>query len=142
MRGIFTCIVVGIISFNVQAQSIVGTWQLISQTSCIDNEIEADDEVDALVADMKSRSNGTNSVIEFKDNNTGSESIRMIESRKSNKSSSFMYKVDGDLLYLLDKKSHLLIGSYEIERLTTDSLIFSNTARACETRVFAKISSK
>jgi hypothetical protein len=120
----------------------VGTWQLISQTSCMENELEEDDDTDELVADMKSRSGGTSSVIEFKDNNMGSESIKMIETRKSSKSSNFMYKVDGDILYLLDKKSHLLIGSYDIERLTTDSLIFSNAKRACETRIFAKISSK
>ncbi len=142
MKIIFTCIVVGFFSFHVRSQSIVGTWQLVSQTTCLESEMEEDEETNELLNNMKSQSRGTNSVIEFKDNNMGSESLKMIDKRKANKTSNFMYKVDGDVLYMLDKKSHLLIGSYDIERLTSDSLIFSNAARACETRIFVKIGVK
>ncbi len=125
------------------SQSLVGTWQLVRQTTCLSDELGGEDpETDELVTDMQSRSSGTASVIRFKDNTNGEENIRMFDSRKSTKLNSFLYKFDGNTLHLLDKKSRLLLGSYTIESFTADSLIFSNAARACETRVFVKVSEK
>ena len=124
-------------------QSIIGTWQLVNQTTCMDSELgEQDEDVEDLVADMKSRDSGTNSIIRFKDNANGEENLRMVGSRKSNKLNSFMYKFDGNSIYLLDKKSKLLLGSYIVESISTDSLIFSNAARACEMRVFVRVKDK
>lgn len=139
---LFVFLLVFSISFA-NAQSLIGTWQLVNQTTCLSEEIDTEDaETDELINDMESRSSGTNSVIRFKDNMSGEENIRMFESRKSSKLNSFLYKFDGSTLYLLDKKSKLLLGSYTIESFTSDSLIFSNAARACETRVFVKVSEK
>ena len=105
----------------------------------MDEEIETSEDEDELVADLQSRHTGTASVMEFKNNSTGSENLRIMDSRKSSKTSSFMYKVEADVLYLLDKKSRLLKGSYDIEKLTSDSLVFSNAARACETWILIRI---
>lgn len=128
------------IVFEAFPQSLVGTWQLVNQTTCIGDELEEDDaETAALVEEMKSMSGGTSKVLRFKDNQNGEESIRLITTRKSAKVNSFMYKFDGDNLYLLDKKSRLLLGSYIVETVSSDSLIFSNKARPCETRVFVRI---
>ena len=139
---LFVFLLVFSISFA-NAQSLIGTWQLVNQTTCLSEEIDTEDaETDELINDMESRSSGTNSVIRFKDNMSGEENIRMFESRKSSKLNSFLYKFDGSSLYLLDKKSKLLLGSYTIESFTSDSLIFSNAVRACETRVFVKVSEK
>ena len=127
----------------VAGQSLIGTWQLVNQTSCIDDELGEDEEdTQELLADMKSRNSGTNSVIRFKDNANGEENVRMIGSRKSTRMNSFMYKFDGSNIYLLDKKSKLLLGSYIIESITSDSLIVSNAARVCDMKVFVKISDK
>jgi hypothetical protein len=125
------------------AQSLIGTWQLVKQSTCLSEELgEEDAETEELVLDMQSQSSGTNSVIRFKDNSSGEENVRIINSRKSSRLNTFLYKFDGNNLYLLDKKSKLLLGSYTIENFTADSLIFSNAARPCETRVFVKISEK
>lgn len=124
-------------------QSLIGTWQLVNQTNCVDDELgEEDEDTEELIGDMKSRDSGTNSVIRFKDNTNGEENIRMIGSRKSTRMNSFMYKFDGNNIYLLDKKSKLLLGSYIVESITPDSLIFSNAARVCEMKVFVKVSDK
>lgn len=145
MRILLTFLLIPLGIFSVKSQSIVGTWQLTSQTSCLDVSLAEDDdaetdEEDDLVAEMKNMSDGgTNSVIRFKDNQTGAESIRMIDSRRSTKKNNFLYKLDDGNLYILDKKSRLLLGSYEIERLTSDSLIFTNARKACETRVFVRV---
>jgi hypothetical protein len=50
-----------------------------------------------------------------------------------------LYKYTGDALYILDKRSQTIIETFTIEQLSADSLIISNSARACETKVFVKI---
>lgn len=128
-------------TFIVKAQSIVGTWQLVDQTTCLENEMPSDDnETASLEEDLKNMSSGTPRVIRFKENQSGEESVHIVDSRKSSKMNNFLYKVDGNNLYILDKKSRLLLGSYEIEKLTADSLVFSNAARACETRILIRTS--
>lgn len=124
---------------GLHAQSIVGKWQLTSRSTCLDDDMETTEEEDELVSEMESRQSGTASVIEFKENKTGSENLRIMDKRKSTRTSSFLYKVDGEVLYLLDKKSRLLKGTFDIEKLSGDSLVFSNAARACETWILVRI---
>lgn len=142
MKAYLTLVLIAgnLIIFEARPQTIVGTWQLIRQTTCLDEEMDTDEETSELVDDMESRSRGTGSVIRFKDNNTGDESLRMIDSRKSSGKQPFLYRFDGEKLYLLDKKSQTIVGSYDVENLTPDSLIFTNATRVCETRVFVRVS--
>jgi hypothetical protein len=123
------------------AQSIVGRWQLIKQSSCVDDEVGAlgDEESQLLVDEMKAMSGATPQVIEFRSNKTGQESTKIISSRKSYNSRSFLYRYDENGLYFLDKKSRTIIEGFTVERLEGDSLIISNTERVCETKVFVRI---
>ena len=126
--------------FSMRSQSIVGTWQLVEKTSCLDDDVQdEDEEIAELIEEMKSMSGGTNRVIVFKDNLSGEENVKIFESRKAHKMNNFLYKIDGNNLYILDKKSRLLVGSYEVERLSTDSLVFSHMKRPCETRIFVRV---
>ncbi len=120
------------------AQSIVGKWQLTRQTSCVEEEIEDDESAD-LVNDMKSRASADIQVLQFKENNSAEENTRIINSRKSYNSKALLYKYTGDALYILDKRSKTIIETFTVEQLSADSLIISNSARACETKVFVKI---
>lgn len=119
------------------AQSIVGKWQLMRQTSCIEEEL-SDDEA-GLVSDMKSRSSADIQVLQFKENNSAEESTKIISNKRSYNSKALLYKFTGDALYILDKRSKTIIEAFTVEKLSADSLIISNSARACETRVFVKI---
>lgn len=142
MRPLLIFLVAGFsgIVFEAFPQSLLGTWQLVNQTTCIGDNLEEEDaETAALAEEMKSMSGGTSKVIRFKDHQNGEESIRLITTRKSTKVNSFMYKYDGENLYLLDKKSRLLLDSYIVDTISADSLIFSNKARPCEMRVFVRI---
>jgi len=125
------------------AQSLVGKWQLVKQTTCIEADLaadEADEETEDLVNEMKSRSSaGTTSVVQFKDNRSGEESTKILFKRKDYGSKNFLYKVDGSTLYILDKKSQTISESYVIEKLEGDNLILSNSSRACDTKVFVRI---
>jgi hypothetical protein len=123
-----------------QAQSIVGRWQLVKQSSCVEDELGgSDDDAQALVDDMKSMSGSTPQVLELKDNNTGQESTKIISKKKSYNSKSFMYRYNENGLYFLDKKSKTIIEGYTVERLEGDSLIISNASRVCETKIFVRI---
>jgi hypothetical protein len=123
-----------------QAQSIVGQWQLMKQSNCVDDEISMEGSgVEDVAEDMKAMSGGTPQVLELRENNSGQESTRIISKRKSYNSKSFLYRFDGSALYILDKKSRTIIEGFTVEKLDSDSLIISNTSRACETRVFVRI---
>jgi hypothetical protein len=141
MKAILIIALVSIPFFG-GAQSLVGKWQLVKQTTCIEADLEADeaDETSELVDEMKSRSSaGSTSVIQFKDNRSGEESTQILFKRKDYGRQSFLYKLDGSTLYILDKRSQTISETYVVEKLEGDSLILSNSARACDTKVFVRI---
>jgi hypothetical protein len=122
------------------AQSIVGRWQLVKQSTCVDDEVsQADDSTQVLIDDMKSMSGAAPEILEFRPNNTGQESTKIISKKKSYNSKSFMYRFNDSGLYFLDKKSQTIIEGYTVERLEADSLIISNSSRVCETKIFVRL---
>ena len=125
-----------------RAQSLIGKWQLVKQTSCLDDDdAVAVDELgmQEVADDMKSRAGSSAQVLQLKDNNAGEENTRIISRKKTYNSRSFLYKYDGTSLHFLDKKSRTIIESFTVEKLAGDSLIISNVSRACETKVFVRI---
>lgn len=122
------------------SQSIVGTWQLVKQTTCMDDDTELSaDGAEELLQDMKKMGGPTAQVLRLKDNNTGDESTKIISKKKSYNSNAFLYKFNGTSVYFLDKKSKTIIEGFTVEKLQADSLIISNSARACETKIFVKL---
>ncbi len=122
------------------SQSIVGTWQLMKQSNCMDEQLDSDEETDALLEDMAAMSNRDIPLtIEFKDNNTGAENLHTMGAKKQTKHKSFLYKFDGENLYILDKKSQTITDAYTVDKLSGDSLIYSNALRPCETKVFVRL---
>ena len=111
-------------SYTAQAQSIVGKWQLVKQTSCLDENLDTNEEtgIEELVDDMKSMSGATPQVIQFKDKNVAEESTRIISKSKSYNSKSLLYKFSGDALHFLDKKSRTILESFTVEKFEADHL--------------------
>jgi hypothetical protein len=139
MRYLILCVVCSIVPTALMAQSVVGKWQLVNQTSCLDEELEEDAAMNALVSDMQGRGTITRHVISFKDNNTGEETTRALSKKKIYNPKSFLYKFNGESLFILDKKSRTILEIYTVEKITADSLVISNSTRACETKLFVKI---
>ncbi len=122
------------------AQSIVGRWQLVKHTSCVEDDVDmADTNSEELVSDMKNMSGPTPQILNLKDNNAGDESTRMISRRKSYNSKSFLYKYTGDAIYFLDKRSRTIIEGFSVEKISADSLIITNSSRACDTKIFIRL---
>jgi hypothetical protein len=134
-------LILSLVVFGVftQQPQIVGKWQLIKQTSCIEGEIEMTEDEQGLVNDMNSRSGPTAQIIQFKENNNAIESTRIISKRKSYNSNAMLYKFDGESLFILDKRSRTIVETFTVEKISSDSLIISNSARACDTKVFLKV---
>jgi hypothetical protein len=122
------------------AQDIVGDWQLIKQSSCLEEEANGQAETpDDLRKEMHGQSPVGQQVVSFKSNASGEESTRILNSGKTTNSKKFFYKFNGEMLLILDKKSQTISDSYMVDKFTTDSLIVSNASRPCETMIFLKI---
>jgi len=133
-------IAICLLAMGASAQSIIGKWQLVKQSNCVEDKLGEDDaDTQDLVDDMKGMSGATPQVLTLKDKNAGEENTKIITKKKDYNSKSFLYKYDGEFLYFLDKKSRTIIEGFTVEKLSADSLIISNTSRACETRIFVRI---
>ncbi|RAV99385.1 hypothetical protein [Pseudochryseolinea flava] len=129
-----------VFAVGVSAQSIVGKWQLVKQTTCVEDQIDMPDtEAADMVDEMHNMSGTTPQVLNLKENNVAEESTRIINRRKTYNSKSFLYKYTGDAIYFLDKRSRTIIEGFTVEQISADSLIITNSARVCETRVFVRI---
>jgi hypothetical protein len=126
-----------------QSSTISGSWQLVRQGTCLDEIASVEpDSVSGLRNDMHSRSGETAQVVTFRDNATGEESTRILSKSKTLNAKKFLYKFDGEMLMILDKKSQTISDSYLVDKFTSDSLVVSNASRPCETRIFLKITPK
>lgn len=129
-----------LLSAGLKAQSIVGKWQLMKQSDCMEAGLTpSSPEEEEMMNEMKSRTNPTPQVIQFRENKTAEENTRIINKKKSYNSRLMLYKFTGSSLFILDKRSQTIIETFNVELLSADSLIISNTQRACETKVFVKI---
>jgi hypothetical protein len=133
-------ILFAVLSYSGFSQSLIGSWQLVKQTSCIDTELADEDEtVQGMIDDMKSRNDQTPQVLRFKDSKNGDESTKILNQKRSSNTRNFLYKFNGTSLYILDKKSQIIVDTFTVDVLQGDSLVISNAARPCETKVFVKL---
>lgn len=133
------CFVLSLLNSIAFSQSIVGSWQLVNESTCVDDNLTPDEETEDVLNDMKAMSKPSTQVLVLKDNNTGDESTRIISKKKSYNSKGFLYRYSTSTLYFLDKRSKTIIEGFNVEKISADSLIISNTARVCETKVFVRI---
>jgi hypothetical protein len=140
MKSITFIVLICGFSIHSGAQSIVGSWQLVKQSNCVEeNMTAANDSAQQLIDEMKNMSSATAQVVTFKEKMTGEESTRILTKKKSANTRNFLYKFDGETLMILDKKSQTITDNFMVDKFSTDSLIISNASRPCETKIFLKI---
>lgn len=140
MKSFFSIILLcGLITVS-KAQSVVGKWQLIKQSNCMEEKISPSSvEEEDLADEMSGMSSATPQIVTFKEKLSGEESTRILNRKKSSKNKSFLYKFTGETLLILDKKSQTITANYLIDKFTADSLIISNASRPCETKIFLRL---
>jgi|APTNR8051073442_1049403.scaffolds.fasta_scaffold00018_136 hypothetical protein len=124
----------------INGQSIVGDWQVTKQTNCLENEVYDTLKTDSEMLEARSpHSNHTPKVMSFRADNTGEESIKVQNKKKPANRKKFHYKFDGQNIYILDKKSHLIVGGFVVETLTTDALVYYSEGKECEKTTLVRV---
>jgi predicted pyridoxine 5'-phosphate oxidase superfamily flavin-nucleotide-binding protein len=114
----------------------------MKESTCIEDQLPNDtSDSQDLLQDMKAMNDKTPQVIKFTDHQSGEENTKILNTRKNVNTRHFLYKIDGTSLYILDKKSRTIAETYNIDSLQGDTLILSNLARPCETKVFVRVKS-
>jgi hypothetical protein len=121
-------------------QHITGMWQVSQQSNCMSGELgEVSETEEELLGEMASRSANTPKTFTFNNDGTGTENWRTYGKRKPSSKEKFLYRYTDGVLYLLDKKSRLITGTFIIEEITASSLIIINKDRTCERVEFVRI---
>jgi hypothetical protein len=128
------------LSTFLQAQSIIGNWQLVKQSNCVEETMAAvNDSAQSLLNEMKSMSSPSPQIVSFKEKQTGEETTRILNRKKGTNNKNFLYRFDGETLMILDKKSQTITNYYMIDKFSVDSLIMSNASRPCEIKIFMRV---
>jgi hypothetical protein len=140
MKSLIGTIILLAFSSLLSAQTIVGKWQLVKQTNCLEGNMTANsDSTQMLIDEMKSMGSASPQVVTFKEKMVGEESTRILTKRRAANNKTFLYRFDGESLMILDKKSQTLTDSFQVEKFSSDSLIVSSSSRPCDTKIFLRI---
>ena len=128
MSTIVITILFTFVSVFAFGQSILGKWQFVQQSNCEGEIISSKDIYKKLVP-----------VVTFKDKRNGEETVRMLTNRKPSGSKVFLYKIDETTLYILDKKTQMIIDRFVMDFIQPDSLTLSNLSEPCNSKIFVRI---
>ena len=135
------CIVVSLAMIVLQshAQTIVGTWQLSDEKTCLQSEFKESDTEKELTQDMQVSSTSAARTLKFDKKGNGEETILMAGKKKGSDPKSFKYKINGQDLMLLDSKSGLMTQQWTIDELSQSALKIHNAKKECEKKSFSRI---
>ncbi len=123
-----------------QAQSIVGTWQLLEEKTCFESNMkESETEKELLPAMQSSGNSSVARLIKFDKKGNGEDGIFSVGKKKGADMASFKYTVHGQELLLLDAKSGLMIQQLIIDELSDGTLKVHNGKNECEKKTFSRI---
>lgn len=120
-------------------QSIVGTWQLTEEKPCIEQQMELSETEKELLPAFGSSSSEVARLITFNPKGKGVEGIFSSGRKKGAEKESFEYRLSGNELHFLDKKSGIIKERFVIDELTSIRLRFYRVGRECESRTFSRV---
>ena len=123
------------------AQAIVGTWQLTEEKTCfqIQNQFEKSETEKELEGGMGSSKNTVSKLITFDAKGGAEEGIFTAGRKKGSNMTYFKWKIDGQELHFIDKKSGMITQRFILDELGTSTLRIHNAMRDCEVKVFSKV---
>ena len=128
-----------IVAGTLQAQSLLGTWQVTEEKTCFGAQMNESETEKELLQDMGSNRNAVAKVIVFKKNGTGEEGIFATGKKKGSDKTAFNYRLTGTDLQLLDKKSGIMTQQLVVDELSATTLRFHLAGRDCETKTLTRI---
>ena len=124
---------------NANAQAIVGTWQLTEDKPCLMSLFEKSETEKELEDAKGSSRNAVAKLIKFDAKGGGEEGIFSMGKKKGSGMNSFRWKIDGQELHFIDKKSGIITQRFILDELGTSTLRIHNASRDCEVKVFSKV---
>lgn len=124
---------------NLNAQGLIGTWQLTEDKTCFQAQFEKSDVEKELEQSMGASKNAVAKLITFDKKGTGEEGIFSQGNKKGVGKSFFKYDVKGKELHLMDKKSGIITQRFIIDELTESTLVIHNAMKDCEIKTFSRI---
>ncbi len=131
--------VISLAALSASGQSIVGVWQLTDQKPCIEEQIERSETENELLASFGSSSQSVAVLIRFDEKGKGKTGIYSTGDKKSKDKESLEYRVSGDELQFLDKKSGIIKERFVIDELTSVTLKLHRVDRDCEVRTYIRV---
>ena len=132
-------VLMAVVSLKLQAQSVVGTWQLVEEQTCLQVQFEKSETEKELEQSMGSSKNAVAKLIRFEKKGTGEEGIFSQGNKKGKGMNSFRYNVRGNELRFLDKKSGIITQRFVIDELTESTLKIHNAMKDCEVRILSRV---
>ncbi|MEK6783495.1 MAG: lipocalin family protein [Bacteroidota bacterium] len=127
------------IALTGRTQAIVGTWQLTEEKTCFLNQFEKSETEKELESGLGGSQNSVAKLIKFDAKGGGEEGIFSTGKKKGSGMNSFKWKIDGQELHFIDKKSGIITQRFVLDELGTSTLRIHNAARDCEVKIFSRV---
>lgn len=123
------------------AQAIVGTWQMTEEKTCfqVQGQFEKSETEKELEGGMGSSKNAVTKLITFDAKGAAEEGIFTAGKKKGTSMTYFKWKIDGQELHFIDKKSGMITQRFILDELGASTLHIHNAMRDCEVKVFSKV---
>ena len=127
--------------WTANAQTIVGTWQLTEDKTCFQtqSQFEKSDTEKELEGGIGSSRNAVAKIIKFDAKGGGEEGIFTAGKKKGSSMNAFKWKIDGQELHFIDKKSGMITQRFILDELGASTLRIHNAMKDCEVKVFSKV---
>jgi len=120
-------------------QALTGSWQLIDEKTCFQSEMKESATELELKDGMGASRHSVAKMITFSKKGTYEEGIYSQGKKKGSDKNKFNYRVTGQELQLLDKKSGMATQRFIIDELSASTLRFHNALKDCEVKTFTRI---
>ena len=120
-------------------QALIGSWQLIDEKTCFQSEMKESDTELELKDGMGASRQSVARIITFSKKGTYEEGIFSQGKKKGSDINKFNYKVVGQEIQLLDKKSGMATHRFIIDELSASTLRFHNALKDCEVKTFTRL---
>lgn len=120
-------------------QALTGSWQLIDEKTCFQSEMKESATELELKDGMGASRHSVAKMITFSKKGTYEEGIYSQGKKKGSDKNKFNYRVTGQELQLLDKKSGIATQRFIIDELSASTLRFHNALKDCESKTFTRI---
>jgi hypothetical protein len=139
MKYLFAFAIVICFGHMALSQSLIGTWQLTEEKTCFQSEMTESSTELELKEGMGASREAVAKIITFNKKGTYEEGIFSEGKKRGSNVNKYNYRLSGQELQLLDKKSGMATQRFIIDELSVSTLRFHNALKDCEIKTFTRV---